>query len=85
MSDLNQAQQRGAEAYDTLEALVDKNGVATVLACLRQVCLDKAEHSWTNWQDQTLSNVWTQLASKVRPSATICNLSAMTGNAFTKP
>ena len=42
----------------TLEAMVDKFGLATVLNGLSFICSAKADHVATNWQDKRLAKAW---------------------------
>jgi len=48
----------------TLEALIDRHGVGGILAGVEQICLDKAAHIATEWQDTRTAKHWT-LASGV--------------------
>lgn len=43
---------------EKLEAMVDKHGLAHVLCGLELVCLEKAEHLRSNWQDFTTDKAW---------------------------
>lgn len=55
-----------------LESLIDKFTLHVVLAGLGDVCMEKAEHIGSNWQDDKLAERWarkgmdcTKLALKV--------------------
>lgn len=54
----------GDEAGD-LEALIDRHGLADVLATIVDICLEKAEHIRTNWEDQRLAQRWEKVAKKL--------------------
>lgn len=43
---------------DTLEKLVDDNGLQAVIGALSQICFEKAEHIQENWQDSGLAKLW---------------------------
>lgn len=46
------------ELTTELERLVDQNTLASVIAALCCVCIEKAEHLEINWQDKTQAKVW---------------------------
>ena len=54
----------GDEAGD-LEALIGRHGLADVLATIVDICLKKAEHIRTNWEDQRLAQRWEKVAEKL--------------------
>ena len=41
-----------------LEAIIDDLSLNVLLAKLANICLDKAEHVATNWQDKPLAERW---------------------------
>ncbi len=43
---------------DTLEAMVDKEGLMIVLSALAEVCELKAAHLTDNWQDKESAKQW---------------------------
>jgi dihydrodipicolinate synthase/N-acetylneuraminate lyase len=47
-----------SELETTLEALIDKHGLKTVVSALSNVCGEKAEHLRSNWQDKASARVW---------------------------
>ena len=60
------------ELQDELEQLLDKTTLATVIELLANICILKAEHLRTNWQDDKTAKCWdqdglklTKLASKL--------------------
>jgi hypothetical protein len=52
MRDLNQNER------DTIETLIDRCGLSSVLMALSEICGDKAEHIRSNWQDEILARDW---------------------------
>jgi hypothetical protein len=59
---MNLAESQAAEVE--LENLVDKVGVDNVLSCLSTVCMIKAGHLASEWQDLKAGSQW-EAASKV--------------------
>ena len=45
-----------------LEAMIDKYGMAKVIAMLSEICGGKAEHVAVNWQDTRLAKDWSKAA-----------------------
>ncbi len=43
---------------DTLEAMIDRTSLTSVLEGMFDVCGDKAEHIRANWQDEQTAEVW---------------------------
>ena len=43
---------------NTLEDLIDQNGLDTVMSGLEDVCRAKADHVAANWQDEELARRW---------------------------
>lgn len=41
-----------------LETLIDQHGIRGVLLMLADVCVVKADHVGTNWQDRGLAGLW---------------------------
>lgn len=41
-----------------LEALIDRHGLTHVVNTLAVICLDKAEHIRSNWQDECTADAW---------------------------
>jgi hypothetical protein len=50
---------------DTLEELIDKHGITTVLEAIETVCDAKADHLDSVWQDRQYAKLWRKLACKV--------------------
>lgn len=53
---------RHQELRDTLEQLIDSNGLRTVLRVISEVCSLKEEHIQTNWQDDAHAKLWRKVA-----------------------
>ena len=51
-----------AELVNTIETLVDREGLYAVTAALELMCHEKSEHLICNWQDKPASKRWTQAA-----------------------
>jgi len=49
-----------SDTFRSLEALVDTNGLSTVLLALVDICNLKVEHIETNWQDRGLAKLWSK-------------------------
>lgn len=43
---------------NTLEAMIDSVGLSTVLEMLETICIEKAEHLRSNWQDEHSAKQW---------------------------
>jgi len=43
---------------DTIETLIDIYSLSEVIEALSDICMEKAEHVETNWQDHTLAKIW---------------------------
>jgi hypothetical protein len=43
---------------EELEALIDRHGLTHVVNTLAVVCIEKAEHLRTNWQDGVTAKAW---------------------------
>ena len=43
---------------ETLESLVDKHGLLEIVVALELICMDKADHIATNWDDKPLEKAW---------------------------
>lgn len=54
---------------DTLESIVDKEGLAAVLLDLAEICSQKAQHINDNWQDTVLSKQWEKAGFKINNTA----------------
>lgn len=50
---------------NTLETLIDRNGLAAVLSALSQICSDKAEHLRSNWQDEASAKEWDKHSRRI--------------------
>lgn len=54
---------------ETLEALIDQVGLFHVLTGLELLCLEKAEHLVSNWQDKASAKNWERMAKGCRALA----------------
>lgn len=50
---------------DTLEELLDRHGMETILDALAQICHEKSEHCQTNWQCPELAKRWLSAGIKL--------------------
>ena len=50
---------------DQLEKMVDETSLADVLESLAELCVLKAEHLESNWQDRRSASVWTKDARRI--------------------
>lgn len=53
------------DVLNTLKLLIDKHGVASVIAGISSVCDAKGEHIRENWQDGYASDAWFALAKRI--------------------
>jgi hypothetical protein len=53
----------------SLEALIDAEGLDVVLAAIREICYDKAQHIAVEWQDLPLAKQWLAYGIKVNSAA----------------
>jgi N-methylhydantoinase B/oxoprolinase/acetone carboxylase alpha subunit len=58
MTDLGQYVRSLEAARDTLEDLVDRYSLDEVIEILSEVCMDKAEHLRSNWDDPVSARWW---------------------------
>ena len=54
---------------EALEALVDEADVATVAELLAEVCHEKAEHLFSNWQDRKAAALYTRAGQRLITAA----------------
>jgi hypothetical protein len=47
-----------SNATDILERLIDRHGLTHIVTGLSLICVEKAEHIRTNWQDRTTAKAW---------------------------
>lgn len=52
-----------------IEALIDNCTLAGLLDMIADVCLDKAEHISSNWQDNATASHWTDAATDLQDLA----------------
>ena len=52
-----------------IEALIDSHGLTAIVDAVARVCVAKAEHVETNWQDDRLAEYWRRAARTVSESA----------------
>ena len=57
------------ELANSLEPIVDKEGIARVLEALAYLCEAKKEHILSSWGDQALARSWGRVAGKVTQAA----------------
>ena len=48
-----------------LENIIDNSNLQTTLRALANICLEKAEHIRSNWQDESLAKTWEKAAAKI--------------------
>jgi hypothetical protein len=48
-----------------LEGLIDRATLTVVLKALVEICQGKADHVATNWQDESLSRKWSDMADRI--------------------
>lgn len=63
MSDYEQ--QKSLALSEELEALIDLLGLESVLSSIASICLEKADHIESNWQDASLSKCWETASGKI--------------------
>lgn len=51
--------------HTLIEEMIDRVGLAQVVAALGGICEAKAEHVQTNWQDTRLAQLWTRKAGQL--------------------
>ena len=54
---------------EAIEQMIDRVGLATVLRSIQAICIGKADHIHTNWQDQHLAKQWERAARVVAKAA----------------
>jgi len=59
-----------SDTFRSLEALVDANGLSTVLLALVDICNLKVEHIKTNWQDRELAKLWSKARHAIERAIT---------------
>ena len=59
-----------SDLEDVLEGLVDQAGLAVTIDALATVCVAKAEHLKSNWQDEVAARPWTRLGLRLDTVAT---------------
>lgn len=65
---------------DTLESILDRYTLETILDVLAQICHEKSDHVLSTWQNKTLSKKWLVAGIKldhVKISKPISNISAI--------
>lgn len=50
---------------EDLEGMIDKAGLATVLGQISEICMAKADHIRSNWQDEGLAKEWEKFGEKL--------------------
>lgn len=46
------------DEMDTIEAIIDRNGMANVMLALVHICGEKADHLRSSWQDEQTARNW---------------------------
>jgi len=64
---------------DLLEEIIDRHTLSDVLVMLSNICLAKAEHIRTNWQDAPLARAWERDSKVVGKTADRCLGSSFRG------
>lgn len=64
-------------AIETLEATIDKHGMADVMQMLVHICDEKAAHIENNWQDKELADAWYRVADKLISAGLSKSLNAL--------
>jgi hypothetical protein len=59
-----------SEVEDELEAIVDHIGLSNTIEALATVCVTKATHLKSNWQDAGAARPWTRLGLRLDTVAT---------------
>jgi hypothetical protein len=54
---------------DELEDIIDERGLSAVLSMIADVCREKAEHLWSNCQDESAAAVWLYAGYRVGMAA----------------
>lgn len=57
------------EQQDALEAMIDSGSLAGLLENLETICLEKAEHLRSNWQDEAAAKAWEFVARRIDKAA----------------
>lgn len=57
------------DLLEQVEQMVDEWGLSTVLQALRDVCVVKAAHVITNWDDQTQARAWDRAGTRIQHAA----------------
>lgn len=57
-----------------LEALIDSHGLSAIVDAVARVCVLKAEHVETNWQDESLAKLWRKAARRISQTAMLYEL-----------
>jgi len=58
-----------SELIHSLESLVDHSTLFDVIQSLHLLCLEKAEHIETTWQDKVVARPWRKAASSLLSSS----------------
>jgi hypothetical protein len=60
-----------SDLEDVLESIVDQTGLAGTIEALATVCVAKAEHLKSNWQDAVAARPWTRIAFRLDSVAAV--------------
>lgn len=58
------------EHSETLESIIDKQGLTNTMRDIEQICYEKAEHVRANWQDYTLAQQWERAGKRLGTEST---------------
>lgn len=50
---------------EVLEAIIDRVGIVEMLEAQAEICREKAQHLYLNWQDEKSGKSWERIARKL--------------------
>ena len=59
------ADMSATEVKDALEAWIDRNKLSDILMLLSDICREKADHLYTNWQDRQQGSIWDKAGNRI--------------------
>jgi len=68
--------QPDTDLNETLERLIDDEGLLNVMVAVAEVCRAKAEHIRTNWGDKALAKRWDAAAKRLEGMQTVLSATA---------
>ena len=54
---------------DTVESIIDRQGLYAVLVAISDICYEKAEHIEYNWQDENTALPWRHAGRRISTEA----------------